>query len=49
MDGVFLSAQMPSLRTLVLNRKCRGIARPLRKGLGLLFENGRLVLSADPE
>mgnify|MGYP006287026053 CR=1 FL=1 len=49
MDGVFLSSQMPPLRALVLNRTCRGVARPLRKGLGLLFENGRLVLSADPE
>ena len=48
-DGVFLSALLPPLKDLILNRKCRKIGRPSRDGFGLLFDNGVLLLNARPD
>ncbi len=49
-DGVFLSAQLPPLKELILGMKCRKIGCPvIRDGFGLLFDNGTLVLSARPD
>ncbi len=50
MDGVFLSAQLPPLKDLILGRKCRKTGCPeLRDGFGLVFDNGILVICARPD
>lgn len=48
-DGVFLSALLPPVKDLILNRKCRKIGRPARDAFGLLFEDGILILNARPD
>ena len=49
MDGVFLSALLPPVKQLILNRKCRKIGCPAREEFGLQFDNGILVLNARPD
>ena len=49
MDGVFLSAQLPSLRELALGARCSAVGVPVRHGLGLEFPQGLLVLCARPD
>jgi len=48
-DGVFLSALLPPLKQLILNRKCREIGCSSRDGFGLLFDGGVLILNARPD
>ncbi len=48
MDGVFLSALLPPIKKLILNRKCRKIGCPAGEEFGLQFDNGILVLNARP-
>lgn len=49
MDGVFLSAQIPSIRKNVSGKRCLEVGFPVPDGIGLVFGDGMLVLSARPD